>query len=137
MSGPGTKFQRKQGQAIVALMSCTSTEAAARKAGVGESTLRAWLTKPDFLAALRGAQREIYQQSMTQLVRVTGKAVAALEQILDDKEAPPAVRVSAAKAVLDLAAKASDDDLEARVEALERGPDYELEVSLRSVHNAK
>ena len=128
MKGHGEKFSRRMEQSVVAVLTCSSLEAAAAQAGVSESTLRRWLKTPDFSTALRAAQREIYQQSMTQLVRVTGKAVAALEQILDDVEAPPAVKVSAAKAVLDLAMKAAAEDLEARVEALERGAEDELEV---------
>jgi hypothetical protein len=48
-------------------------------------------------------------------------AVETLEAIMQDSEAPASARVSAAKAVLEMAIKAVElEDLEARITALEQ-----------------
>ena len=49
------------------------------------------------------------------------KALATLRQVMDDPEATPSARVSAAKVVLDLGLKASElEDLDERVAKLEK-----------------
>lgn len=53
MTGHGTKFGRKQEEAILALLTQKNTEEAARAIGVGPKTLFRWQQIPEFQAALR------------------------------------------------------------------------------------
>lgn len=46
--GHGEKFSRKADDAIGALITESTIGAAAKKAGLGEKTLRRWLQNPDF-----------------------------------------------------------------------------------------
>jgi hypothetical protein len=48
MTGHGSKFGRKQEEAIAALLSQRSQEDAARVAGIAPKTLVRWLKAPEF-----------------------------------------------------------------------------------------
>ena len=69
MKGHGSKFGRKQEEAIAALLTQKSTEDAARVIGVGVSTLRRWMRIPEFDAAYREAIRAAFSQSIARLQR--------------------------------------------------------------------
>ena len=53
MIGHGAKFGRKMEQAIAALLSHRSLEAAAREVGVSVNTLQRWMNDPEFDRAYR------------------------------------------------------------------------------------
>ena len=55
--GHGEKYSRKSQEAIAALLSEPSIEAAARKVGISASTLRRWMKEPDFQQRYREEQR--------------------------------------------------------------------------------
>ncbi len=113
----------KQDKALVALLSEPTISAAAKKAGIGERTLHTWLGEVDFAEAYRTARRQAVRQAIGRLQQVSSKAVDALLDVIDSEStpAPPAVRVSAAFKILDLAMKATElEDLAARIEALEQ-----------------
>ena len=57
MSEPGADISPNQDRAIAALLTSRTIVAAARKADVGERTLRRWLKKDDFQSHLRRARR--------------------------------------------------------------------------------
>jgi hypothetical protein len=60
------------------------------------------------------------QQSTARLQTVTGEAVGVLREVMNDKGAKGSKRVSAAKAVIELAYKGIDlDDFAKRLEAIE------------------
>ena len=114
----GRRPQREE-QAIAALLSEPTIEAAARKAGIGESTLLRWLREPSFKAAYRAARRSLVESAVGRLQQAATKAVAALERNLTC--GIPAVEVGAARSVLDQAIKAVElVDLAERVEQLEQ-----------------
>jgi hypothetical protein len=120
MKGPGEKRTRQQEAAIVALLTAPTLTEAALQAGISEPTLRRWLQRDDFQTAYREARRALMSQAMARLQQVTGTAITTLEAIMGDAEATSSSRVSAARAVLELAVKVAElDDLEARVTALE------------------
>ena len=58
---PGGKFGRKREIALAALLSCKTIKEAARKIGVNERTLRAWMAEPDFANEFQAAKRELIQ----------------------------------------------------------------------------
>jgi hypothetical protein len=116
-------FTPKQDKALIALLTQPTISAAARKAGIGERTLHTWLGEADFATAYRDARRAAVTQAIARLQQISGKAVDALLEVIDTEytPAPPAVRVSAASKILDLAMKATElEDLAERLAALEQ-----------------
>jgi hypothetical protein len=111
---------QKQTKAIVSLLNCRTVSEAATQAGVNESTVWRWMREESFQDALQEAKQRIVTQAI-QLQQVTGEAVGTLRGIMADGEAPASARVTAAKAVLDMAVKAIKmEDLEARLMNLEQ-----------------
>jgi lambda repressor-like predicted transcriptional regulator len=114
------KVEHKTDQAVAALISCGSIAEAAQVAGIGERTLYSWLADKDFQEQYRIARREVVGQALAQLQRVSSLAVNTLSDIMADREAPASSRVSASKAVLELAIRAVElEDVMSRLENLE------------------
>lgn len=110
----------RQQQAIIALLSKGTIAGAARSAGVGERTLHTWLGDPTFIEAYRAARRESVRAATAALQRASADAVTTIASIMRDKTAPPAVRLSAARSVLELALQGLElDDVLARLAAVE------------------
>lgn len=106
--------------AIAALMSSPTIETAAERVGLNERTLRRWLDREHFRRALRREQRAVMTSVTSQLQRLASKAVGALEGVLDDGEAPHASKVTAARAVLEMAREDIQlSELSERIEELE------------------
>ena len=120
MKGHGEKLSRKKEQAISALITEPTIPAAAEQVGVNAVTLWRWLQLPNFKEEYRKARREAVSQAVAKLQRVSGEAVEALADVMNNKRAPASSRVQAARAVLELAIKAIEmEDLESRLAALE------------------
>jgi hypothetical protein len=116
------ELTRKQGEAIAALLSVPTITEAARHAGVGGRTLYRWLQEDaTFQQAYRDARRAAVSQAIAHVQRATSTAVKTLEAIMRSTKAPSSARVSAARAVLEMALKGMElEDLSVRIEALER-----------------
>ena len=124
MTGHGSKFGRKQEEAIAALLTARRIEDAARAVGIAPKTLLRWLKLPEFIAAYREARRAAISQSVARLQQSTGAAVSTLLKVMIDPNTPASTRIRAADSVLDHAAKGIElEDIEARVAELERGAD--------------
>lgn len=120
MKGHGEKLSRKKEQAISALITEPTIPAAAEQVGVGTVTLWRWLQIPEFQRTYRQARRESVSQAVARLQRVSGEAVEALADVMNDAGSPASSRVSAAKSVLEMALKAVElEDMEARITELE------------------
>jgi hypothetical protein len=120
MRGHGQKLTRKSEAAIAALLLHPTVPAAAKAAGVGEATLWRWLKDPGFAARYREARVQAVSRAMGRLQRAAELAVNTLILVMNDKQAPHAARVSAAKTALELAFQAIETaDLQARLAALE------------------
>jgi transposase-like protein len=120
MTGHGAKFGRKQEEAIAALLTQRNIEEAARAIGVGAKTLLRWLKVPEFQAAYREARRDAFRQAIARLQQGTSAAATTLLKTMIEPGTPPSVRVRAAEAIFNHAAKAIEiEDIEARVSALE------------------
>jgi len=118
--GHGEKWSRKKDAAILALVTEPTIADAAKKAGISHATLHRWLQIKDFKDAYREAKREAVSAAISRLQRTATEAVDALRDVMNDAESPANARVSAARAILELAIKAIElEDLEARVEQLE------------------
>ena len=119
-AGHGEKLSRRQELAIVALLQHPTIGQAAELAGVCEKTLRRWLRQPDFRRQYREARGHLLDAAIGQLQKASGAAVAVLLSIAEDVLTPPAVRVSAARAILTTAiAGAEMIDLDERLTAIE------------------
>lgn len=114
----------KQARAIAALLDPQNrtNEAAAVAAGVGKRTLQDWLSSdPDFQAALTEAQSAMIGDATRRLTALTGAAVDALAECLDEYS-PDKQKLAAAVAVLDRVLKFKElTDFEQRLAALEAG----------------
>jgi uncharacterized protein (UPF0147 family) len=120
-TGHGEKQSRLQEQAIAALMSQPTIGEAAQVAGVGVETLRLWLKDPAFCEAYRRERRAFMAAVGASLQRAATHAVAALEAITKDPEAPAAARVSSARVILEMSARTTEiEDIDSRLSALER-----------------
>ena len=121
MVGHGSKFARKNEEAIAALLTQRNIEEAAKSIGVGANTLLRWMKEPEFQKAYREARRQAFGQSIARLQQATGAAATTLLKIMVDQSAPASTRVRAAEAIFSHAAKAIEiEDIEARVTDLER-----------------
>jgi hypothetical protein len=114
------KLTAKQERAIKALLSEPTTKDAAVEAKVSEATLRRWLKDAAFSASYREARNQLLETTLTWLQQASGEAVDTLKEVMADKMAKGSERVSAAKAVLEMALKARDVlEVEERLAALE------------------
>jgi AcrR family transcriptional regulator len=115
-----SNFDRKKEIALSALLTETTFQKAAKIAGVSEVTLYRWLKDKDFSQAYKELKREAVSQAVARLQQISGQAVETLKAIMEDKDSPASVRVSAAKSILEMAIKAVElDDITKRIEDLE------------------
>ena len=120
MSGHGEKISRKQEQLIAALLQCPTITAAAKESGISEASVWRWLQQPAFEEAYRRARQAAVDQAISQLQQASGEAVETLRAVQTDLGAPPSSRVTAAKAVLEMALKIREsEEMESRLTALE------------------
>jgi transposase-like protein len=120
MKGHGAKFGRKQEEAIAALLTQRNIDEAAKAIGVAPNTLLKWMKLPEFQAPYRQARRAAFGQAVARLQQGTSAAATTLLKTLVDPGTPASVRVRAAEAIFNHAAKAIEiEDVEARVAALE------------------
>jgi len=118
--GSGGELSPREQQFLAALLAQPTVLAAAKAARVPERTAYRWLVAAPFKAAYAEARRQAMQQSTARLQRAAGQAVATLEEIMGDSDAPSTARVSAARATLEIAYRAVEiEDLTERIAALE------------------
>ena len=114
-------LDRKQEEAIAALLTQRNVEEAARAAGIGTRTLLRWMQVPEFQKAYREARRAAFGQAIARLQQGTSAAATTLLKLLIDPNTPASVRVRAADSIFHHAAKAIEiEDIEERVSELER-----------------
>lgn len=121
MTYPYGNEEGKRTAAIIALLSEPTIEAAARKAGMSDTTLYRLLRDEAFAAEYRAARREAVTHAVARLQADSSTAVKALMEIIGNPKAPAMARVKAIELALDYSLRAIEvDDLGARVERLER-----------------
>ena len=100
-----TATTAKQQQAVTLLASGKSQRQTAKAVGVSPQTITAWMKLDAFQKGLDGLLSTVEAES-TQLLRSQRlKAVDALTDLLDSKS--PAVKLAAAKTVLELTSKSA------------------------------
>lgn len=94
---------------------------AARASGVSERTAYRRLADPDFCATVTRLRAELWESTAAQLVAAGAEAVKALVALLG-AATPPAQRLGAARAVIELGVKLREvTELERRIADLEAG----------------
>jgi hypothetical protein len=105
---------------VLALACGATVEAAARQCGVSDRTVYRRLEDPAFKARVQEVRGEMVRRSAGLLTAAAGQAVQTL-LALQREAMPPAVRLGAARAVIELGLKVREvAELEARIAALER-----------------
>jgi transposase-like protein len=124
MKGHGEKITRKQSEAIAALLECQTVSEAARKTGIGETTLWRWMKRDKFRSAYGEAKRSLVDSAINRLSAASSGAVDTLVDVMKDKDSPANSRVSAAKSILDTSIKVIEiESLENRISVLEKSLD--------------
>ena len=97
-------------QAILALLSQRTLSKAAAKSGVSEKTLRRWLADDEaFKTEYASARHATFQAGMSRIQTLAGKAIDALEELLDERDYPN-VRLGAARTVAELGIHQHDEE---------------------------
>lgn len=119
------KSLRKQEEAIAALLTYPTVEAAASAIGISSDTLNRWQHDEEFAEAYSEARHEVVQQATTTLSSTCGAAVKTLSEVMTSPGSPAYSRIYAAKIVLDYAYRGLElFELSTRLAALERN-DYD------------
>ena len=93
----------------------------AKVVGIAANTLLSWMKVPEFQKSYREARRAAFGQAIARLQQGTSAAATTLLKTMIDPATPASVRVRAAEAIFNHAAKAIEiEDIEARVSELER-----------------
>ncbi len=104
---------------LAALAAGATNEQASRMAGVSEATVRRRLQEPDFQRRLAEIQRDAVNGATAALGAIALRAVTALSELLGGGT-PPAVRLGAARAVLEIGGRLREErDLAARLQQVE------------------
>jgi hypothetical protein len=106
-------------QLLMALACGATIENAARSAGVSQTTVYRRMNDPDFAARLRQMRSDMVQRTAGALTAAATEAVRTLLE-LQKQPTPAAVRLGAARAVLEIGVKLREvAELEDRIAALE------------------
>jgi hypothetical protein len=93
---PGGSKQHRKEQAVAALLSEPTVEAAAVKADVSCRTLKAWLAKDDFRDAYAAARRRVLEDTLGQLQAAAPQAVTTLKECLQAPKHADRIRAKVA-----------------------------------------
>jgi len=123
-NAPVRTLTTRQHHGITAILGAASVPEAAEASGIPQSTLYRWLDDPLFLAELSRAEGQLIDAAVRRLLNIQKKALAKLEQALDDESTPAGVQVRAAIGVMELLLKLRDlrtvEDRLARLEEVYR-----------------
>ncbi len=112
----------RQHRAVQSLITGTSISDAAKQANIHERTLYRWLQEEQFQSAVRRARQLSLTQLATHLQHMAGRAAGTLDEIMEDKNATSASRVSAARYTMDMFYKAATlEDIMERLMTIEKG----------------
>ena len=105
---------------LSALLANPTVKEAAASVGVPETTAYNWLRKPDFAAEYRKRKRQAITEASDYLQSRINAATQIIDEIMNDHETPPQVRLNAAKTILETGYKiVEQSEIIDRIEALE------------------
>jgi type II secretory pathway component PulF len=105
---------------LVALACGATIEVAAQKAGLSQATVYRRLQDPEFKNRIQQAQSDMVKRASGTLTAAGMEAIKTLLSLLQSSSTPAAVRLGAARAVLELGSKLRDNvEFGERLRALE------------------
>lgn len=111
----------RQEKALAALLNSNTQDEAAKAAGIGTRTIKTYLQDEAFRKEYRSRLTELCENAARKAQRELSQSVDTLTAIRDDKDTPPAQRITAAKTIIDSALRLREQvELEDRIEALEQ-----------------
>ena len=87
----------KQIKALQALLTQPTKAAAAKEAGIDESTLRRYLSDPEFQKEYKAAFSQLVTDATRQAQKSLSPALSALREIVEDDEESAGSRIAAAR----------------------------------------
>lgn len=87
-------------KALAALLTCTTKQQAAEKAGISPRTLRGYLADPEFQEEYKKAFSGLITDVTRQAQQSLAPALSTLREIVEDKGEDAQARISAARAIL-------------------------------------
>lgn len=119
--GDSRSLSAKQRRLLAAMSEHRTIKQAAEAAGVSQSAAYSWQRDPVFKQALHDLEHQTVNEAARQLLSLTGKATAALEEVLDDPIAKAGDSIRAARTILELTLRVREIvTLEDRIAELER-----------------
>lgn len=113
------RVKKNEDQLLLALACGATVEAAAKQCGLTDRTIYRRLNEPAFKARLAELRGDMVRRCAGMLTAAAGEAVRTL-LALQGSAVPPATRLGAARAILELGLKVREvAELEARMSALE------------------
>lgn len=110
----------KQEQFILAYLASGNVQISALTCKINEATGYRWLKQPKVQAALKQAQKALFESELSELRRIVGKAIRTLDRNMSSEDAPPSTQVAAARIVLEQAITIyKTAELEERLQELE------------------
>ena len=91
----------KYAKALSALLTCPTKAAAAKAAGISESTLRVYLSDPAFQEQYRAAFAQLVTDATRQAQKALSPALSALRSIVEDENEGAGSRIAAARTLLE------------------------------------
>ncbi len=111
----------RQKRAVESLIVCNTISDAAKRANMNERTLYRWLQQEEFQSVVRRARRLSLTQLATHLQHIAARAAGTLDEIMVDKNATSASRVSAARYSMEMYYKAATlEDIQERLMTMEK-----------------
>ena len=111
----------RQQRAVESLIVCTSIRNAAKHGQLSERTLYRWLQEDECQSAVRRARQLSLTQLATHMQHMADRAVGTLSEVMEDKKATAASRVSAAYCSMEMYYKASTlEDITERLMTMEK-----------------
>lgn len=120
---------RQREIAIGALLCLSNIRDAAEAAGISERTLQRWLSDPRFQAQYKAGKKSLVDKATDRLQAGTLRAVATLERIMDDGNAPAAARVNACRFVIEFGLRTHAEKSASR-EGKPTNAEFEARISL-------
>ena len=113
-------LSRRQQSALPAVLSAPTIVEAARRSGVGESTLRRWLEEPRFRTALDRLRQDAYEIALMQVQALVPECLNIFARIAVENT-DPVLRMRAARYLLNYGMKYREvDELHRKLRALEQ-----------------
>ena len=114
------RLTAKQVKGLEALLDGANVQDAASAAGVNRKTLGRWLTEPLFWKLYQVNSRRGLELAARRLTGNLDGAVELITSVMEDEDAPPAVRLRAASQVIDSSLRLLEaTDIQERLAALE------------------